>query len=106
MNLEEILKDKKFIKIPLVGNKFTGNKITSKDLNIIFELDNDNIYDKNAVKVFSKYNSRIKHIGFISKEKNIFWRKNKHILKFNCLIKKTVSENKYYYLIFEKLKFI
>jgi hypothetical protein len=103
MDIDQLLNRSDYIKIPLVGNKYTGNKITQQDTSIILNYDTSNKYDKNAIKVISIKNNREYELGYIIKDKTNFIRKNINKLCFKIIIKRRELDKNYYYLIYQKL---
>lgn len=97
---DEILSNKNFISIPLVGNKYFEKKPSSKDINIILVKEKDNKYDPNAIKVVSirekKYN-----LGYIIKDKINYINSIYDKISFYTLLKKKSDNKIYYYLIFK-----
>lgn len=104
LNIEDILADtKKFVSIPLVGNKYCKKKPTNNDKNIKIIKEIDNIYDSNALKVVSKRNDIEHDLGYIIKDKIDFVNLNLNKLKFLTILKKNNKKMNsiYYYLIFK-----
>ena len=100
MSIEEILNNSKYIKIPLVGNKFCKKKPSSKDTDIRILRDVKNPHDKNALKIFSLRDNKKHHLGYIIKDKIPYVSSMMSKLKFHTIIKKISNETEYYYLIF------
>ena len=100
MNIEDIINDNKYIKIPLVGNKFCNKKPSSKDTDIRILRDVKNVHDKNALKVFSLRDNTKYHLGYIIKDKIPYVSSMLSKLKFHTIIKKISNELEYYYLVF------
>jgi len=99
----DYINNNNYVKLPLVGNHYTGYKITNKDTDINLIYDIKNKYDKNAIKVISIKNTKKYNIGFISKDKTYLVKNIYNKLKFITIIKRIInSQTIYYYLIFKK----
>ena len=95
----------KYIKIPLVGNKFHERKPSNKDTDILLVKEDDNPYDKNAVGVYSRRNRdndlKLEKLGFIIKDKTCFVRNNFDNLTISKIVRSAEKnkENSYYYYL-------
>lgn len=97
------INNKDYLKIPLVGNNYTNNKITNRDIDIRLIFDTKNKYDKNAIRVVSHKNNKSYDIGFVSKEKTFLVKNLFNKLEFINIIKRIISPKiTYYYLIYKK----
>ena len=102
VNALHYINNDSYIKISLVGNNYTGNKITKKDINVKLVFDKKNKHDKNAIKVVSIKNNKSYDIGFISKEKTYLVKNLFNRLKFITIIKRVITNDiVYYYLIYK-----
>uniref|UniRef100_A0A6C0IW13 HIRAN domain-containing protein n=1 Tax=viral metagenome TaxID=1070528 RepID=A0A6C0IW13_9ZZZZ len=97
------INNKDYLKIPLVGNNYTDNKITNRDIDIRLIFDTKNKYDKNAIRVVSVKNNKLYNIGFVSKDRTFLIKNLFNKLEFISIIKRTISAHTtYYYLIYKK----
>ena len=103
-NVYEYITDKSYLKIPIVGNNYTGYKIKKEDNNIKLIFDTKNKNDKNAIKVVSIKNDKSYDIGFVSRNKTYLVKNLIDKLKFITIIKRVITDDiVYYYLIYIKI---
>ena len=99
----------KYIKIPLVGNKYQSRKPNKNDVDIELINEDDNVHDNMAVGVYSKMvtNNKITYekLGFVIKDKTKFVREYGESLKLYKIVRSKEKNNDnlyYYYLLFHK----
>ena len=106
--LKELLSNKEYQVLYLVGNQYCDRKPNKHDKNIILEFEKDNIYDPNAIRIVSIIdNTKIK-LGYVSKDytqqfKSILNKiKIEHILKVK---NKNEPNHPYYHLLYKISKY-
>ena len=89
MNIQKFLTDDNYIKFSLVGNSYCSKRPSSND--------------KNAIKVLSVRNDTKHLLGYIAKHQNCYFKKIIKRIKFVTIIKQTLEDSKYYFLIYKFL---
>lgn len=89
-----------YIIIDIVGNKFQKKKPSKRDKKILFIDEPNNIFDKDAIAIYSDRNDYYKKLGYVPKYDT--WRIHK--LKNNFKkIKGIIQNNSYYSIVIELL---
>ena len=100
---ELFLKDKDYIFIELVGNKYCKKRPSKNDKLIVLIDDLNNEFDSNAIVVYSLRKGKKIKLGFVSKNQTEMVKKYRNDLEFINIIVKNVNGENIYYLIYNKI---
>ena len=101
--MDKFLDNKQYLIIRLVGNQYCTKTPSSKDTKLRFKYEKDNLYDHNAIKVYSIRDGNSIDLGYIEKGKNVYLKsliKQKSV-KYKMIIKKLEYDEIYYYIVFK-----
>jgi len=98
--MDQILLDKNYIKIPLVGNQYCSKRPSSNDTIIALEDEPNNSYDRNAIKVISIRNSKKIKLGYVIGHETEYVKKYRDNMEFVTIIVKNQDGKRYYILVY------